>query len=130
MWVILRKHSIFDVSFIRPSPDKLLVSWLIPLLEGILFAALAFARGRRYAFSAGRLSLWTAIAVAFGPLGFALMLSLLEWPAFEKCPECGRDRLATREAANTATSRSPCRMPTAPKCSGPSRRAELLLERS
>jgi hypothetical protein len=62
--VILRKHSIFDVSFIRPSPEQLLVSWLIPLLEGILFAALAFARGRRYAFSAGRLSLWTAIAVS------------------------------------------------------------------
>jgi hypothetical protein len=96
--VILRKHSIFDVSFIRPSPEQLLVSWLIPLLEGILFAALAFARGRRYAFSAGRLSFWTAMGFALGPLGFALMLSLLEWPAFEKCPECGRSRLVTRDS--------------------------------
>jgi hypothetical protein len=92
------KHSIFNDYFVRSSRNQLLVSWLIPLLEGILFAALAFARGRRYAFSAGRLSFWTAMGFALGPLGFALMLSLLEWPAFEKCPECGRSRLVTRDS--------------------------------
>jgi hypothetical protein len=92
------KHSIFNDYFVRSSRNQLLVSWLIPLLEGILFAALAFARGRRYAFSAGRLSFWTAMGFALGPLGFALMLSLLEWPAFEQCPECGRSRLVTRDS--------------------------------
>jgi ABC-type transport system involved in multi-copper enzyme maturation permease subunit len=98
MRTLLWKHSIFTVSTIRSSPKQLLVSWLIPLLEGVLFAALAFARGRRYAFPAGRLSLWTAIGFALGPLGFALMLSLLEWPALENCPACGRPRLVTRDS--------------------------------
>jgi len=97
MRIPLRKHSNFDVFFIRSSPAQRLVGWLIPMLEGVLFAALAFARGRRYAFSAGRLTLWTAIGFALGPLGFALMLSLLEWPAFEKCPACGRPRVVSRD---------------------------------
>ena len=97
MRTVLRKHSIFDDSFVRSSSDQLLVSWLIPLLEGVLFAALAFARGRRYAFSAGRLGLWTAIGFALGPGGYVLMLSLLEWPVLENCPECGRPRLVTRD---------------------------------
>jgi len=98
MRTLLWKHSIFNVSTIQSSPNQLLVSWLIPLLEGVLFAALAFVRGRRYAFHAARLSLWTAIGFALGPLGFALMLSLVEWPALENCPACGRSRLVTRES--------------------------------
>jgi hypothetical protein len=81
----------------RAPPEQLLASWLIPILEGILFAALAFARSRRYSFSTARLSLWTAIGFALGPLGYALMLSLQEWPAFENCSECGRSRLVTRD---------------------------------
>jgi hypothetical protein len=97
MRTLLWKHSIFNVSTIQSSSNQLLVSWLIPLLEGVLFAALAFARSRRYAFSSARLGLWTAIGFALGPLGYALMLSLLEWPALEKCPACGRPRLVTRE---------------------------------
>jgi hypothetical protein len=97
MRTLLWKYSVFNVSTIRSSSDQLLVSWLIPLLEGVLFAALAFARGRRYAFSSGRLRLWTATGFALGPLGYAVMLSLLEWPAFENCSECGRSRLVTRD---------------------------------
>jgi hypothetical protein len=98
MRVLLRRYSIFDDAFIRVSLGQFLASWLIPLIEGVLFAALAFARCRRYAFSTGRLRLWTAIGFALGPLGFALMLSLLEWPAFENCPVCNRSRLVTRDS--------------------------------
>ena len=97
MRTLLSKYSIFRDAFIQPSPGQRLVSWLIPLLEGVLFAALAFSRGRRYAFSRGRLFLWSATGFALGPLGYALMLSLLEWPAFEKCSACSRPRLVTRD---------------------------------
>ena len=102
-----------DDALVQLSSEQRLVSWLIPLLEGVLFAALAFARGRRYAFSSGRLSLWTAIGFALGPLGYALMLSLLEWPAFENCPGCGQSRLVTRESCEH------CSKPfTAPRADG------------
>ena len=90
-------QSIWNNSAIELTPYQLLVSWMIPIFQGVLFASLAFARGRRYAFPRGRLGFWTAMGLAFGPLGFALMMSLLEWPAFEKCPGCGRSRLVTHD---------------------------------
>jgi hypothetical protein len=93
---LLWNRSIFYFSRTQHSPGLLLAWWLIPFLEGLLFAALVFARARRYAFSSRRLGLWTAIGFLLGPLGYALMLSLLEWPAFENCPDCGRSRLVTR----------------------------------
>jgi len=67
-------------------------------------ALLAFARGRKYAFAAGRLSLWTIVGFALGPLGFLLMLSLIEWPAMEKCTSCGRQRLVTHECCDHCAS--------------------------
>jgi hypothetical protein len=91
------EDSLFRASNIRHSTGQLLTWWLIPFLEGALFAALAFTRGRRFAFSSRRLSLWTTICFLLGPLGYSLMLSLLEWPALEKCPACGRSRLVTRD---------------------------------
>jgi hypothetical protein len=60
-------------------------------------ATLAYLRAGKYAFSGRRKWLWTCFCFALGPLSFLLMLSLLEWPALEKCLECGRKRVVTRE---------------------------------
>jgi predicted amidophosphoribosyltransferase len=37
------------------------------------------------------------IAFLLGPLGYLLMLVLIEWPARESCPACSRKRVVTRE---------------------------------
>jgi hypothetical protein len=95
---LIWNHSILGITTIRHSTGQLLAWWIIPFLEGVLFAALAFSRGRRHAFSNRRLALWTAVGFVLGPLGYVLMLSLLEWPAFEICPACGRSRLVTRDS--------------------------------
>jgi hypothetical protein len=98
MHTLMWKRSIFNTSCMQFLAGQRLVSLLIPILECVLFTGLAFARGRRYVFSNRRIGLWTAIGFALGPLGFALMLALREWPAFETCSECGLTRLVTHES--------------------------------
>jgi hypothetical protein len=73
------------------------IAWTMTTMVSLLFAALAFRRSGAYAFPARRRWLWTVLGFLLGPLGFLLMISLLEWPAREKCPSCGRPRVVTRK---------------------------------
>ena len=80
-----------------PSPAKRIVSWILPMLASIACGALAFWRGRAYAFPTARLLLWTLLGFAAGATALALMFAMIEWPAREKCSSCGRQRVVTRE---------------------------------
>src|SRR5207247_7403761 len=72
------------------------IEWLVPLLSSLIAATTALIIGRRYAFETRRLWLWTSLGFLLGPLGVAVMVALLEWPARETCPSCGRKRVVTR----------------------------------
>src|SRR5262249_9066511 len=76
---------------------QLTIVWIPMVLASTASAILAYSRARAYSFSARRLWLWTGLSFALGPTGFVLMLSLIEWPACERCPSCGRRRVMTRE---------------------------------
>jgi hypothetical protein len=52
---------------------------------------------RRYAFSRARRWGWAAIGLFFGPTGFLLMISFLEWLALVACANCRQARVVTRE---------------------------------
>ncbi len=72
-------------------------SWTLAILSALISAAAVFLHGRRYAFPTSHLSTWVGIALLLGPLGYLLMLALIEWPARESCPACSRKRVVTRE---------------------------------
>jgi hypothetical protein len=73
------------------------MSWILPLLSGLICGLVTFLRMRSYAFPSRRTLTWTLITFAVGPLALLTMLALLEWPAREKCPACGRLRVVTFE---------------------------------
>jgi len=79
-----------------PRPVQV-VPWALAGVASLLSAAAAFSRGKIYAFTPGRLRTWTAIALLLGPLGLLTMLALIEWPALEQCPACGKNRIVTSE---------------------------------
>jgi hypothetical protein len=72
-------------------------SWLVPAAFSAVFAALAYRRGKKYAFAPRRLALWTVLTLLLGPLMFFVMVAAIEWPALERCPSCGRYRIVTNE---------------------------------
>lgn len=76
---------------------QLFVVWTLSLLASVVSAVLAYRRSRKYAFSTGRLTIWTCLAFVLGPIGFLLMICLLDWPVHEKCPACARMRLINRD---------------------------------
>ena len=72
-----------------------IVGWSAVVAGALLSAILVLIVGRRYAFDNRKMLVWLPIAVAFGVLGLLLMASLLDWPARERCPACGHDRVVT-----------------------------------
>jgi hypothetical protein len=76
---------------------QLSVVWILSFLASIVPAILDYRRSRKYTFSAGRLTIWTGLAFVLGPIGFLLMICLLDWPVHEKCPACGRMRVVNRD---------------------------------
>jgi hypothetical protein len=94
----------FDISgrmkLIQPSmsrTERTTGFWAPAILASLISALAVFIHGRRYAFAPGRLYTWTGIALLLGPLGYLLMLALIEWPARESCPACTKKRVVTRE---------------------------------
>jgi len=76
-----------------------------------------------FAFPGGRLGLWTAIGFTRGPFGFVGMLSVLEWPALEEVPACGRSSMVTRDSCEH------CSKPfTPPRADGRSTRTHHALK--
>jgi hypothetical protein len=73
------------------------VGWIASLLGAIVWAIITYVIARRYALAPARRWWWTAVAFLGGTLGMLLMFSLLEWPAREPCPACGKERVVTRE---------------------------------
>jgi hypothetical protein len=66
------------------------MSWILPLLSGLICGLVTFLRMRSYAFPSRRTLTWTLITFAVGPLALLTMLALLEWPAREKCEHCAQ----------------------------------------
>lgn len=81
----------------RMSVSQRIVGLAIPLLISLLSAAAVFSRAKAYALAPGQQRLWMYLAILLGPLVFLTMLALLDWPAREACPACGRMRVVTRE---------------------------------
>lgn len=79
------------------SQSQLAVVGTLSGLASIVPAMFAYRRGRKYAFSRGRLAVWTALSFVLGPVGFLLMICLLDWPAHETCPSCSHLRVVNRE---------------------------------
>ena len=69
----------------------------LPLLASVLAGAAAFHRAGVYAFDARRRRFWTVLSILLGFLGYLTMLALIEWPALERCPACGKKRIVTLE---------------------------------
>ncbi len=81
----------------QASRAPLILSWGLTLVASLVSCLIVIGIGRRYAFDSRRLRHWAAIGIAVGPLGVLVMLALIEWPARERCPACGRERVVTRE---------------------------------
>jgi hypothetical protein len=92
---LLHWPSLYEV--LPLSSAQWILVWVLSFLGSLAAAILAYLRAGKYALRGRRKWLWTCLCFALGPLSFLLMLSLLEWPALEKCPECGRKRVVTRE---------------------------------
>lgn len=90
------EHAKIDLSA-GMSQDQRTAFWLLSTLSSLATAAAIFARCRKFAFASGRTWTWTIIGFVLGPFGFLLMLALVDWPAREKCPSCGRLRVVTHE---------------------------------
>ncbi len=75
----------------------LIVGWVASIF-GSLFAAIVIAViTRRYAFDTPRRSGWIVSGLLGGPFVVLLLLSLPEWPARERCPNCRAKRVVTRD---------------------------------
>lgn len=106
VWMKWGAHLMFNT----PTGDVLTYDYAINtdvrLVLETLFLAFAFSaiaalatwrRANRYAFPSSTRLRWTISVFALGPLGYLLMRSLLDWPALEKCPSCGKLRVVDRE---------------------------------
>jgi hypothetical protein len=91
---VVAKSGLMHRDFI---PRQNAVGLVWPGLLGVVIAGFLFARGRAYAFSSGRLVLWTVLGFLLGPLALASMFALIDWPAKETCAACGKKRIATRK---------------------------------
>ncbi len=105
-WIKWGAHLMFNT----PTGDVLTYDYAINtdvrLVLETLFLAFAFSaiaalatwrRANRYAFKSSTRLWWTIGVFAVGPLGYLLMRSLLDWPALERCPSCGKLRVVDRE---------------------------------
>ncbi len=77
------------------------------LVDSVLCAAIAFALGRRYAFTrAGRIG-WTIAVLLLGPAALLTLFAIYYWPARERCLSCGRKRVVKHETCDHCTARFP-----------------------
>jgi hypothetical protein len=97
LWGYYASSGVTGFWWLEILPQLDATSWMVSAILSILSGLAAFLRGRAFAFTAARLLLWTSLAVLLGPLGFVLMLVLLDWPARERCTRCQRLRVVTRE---------------------------------
>jgi len=70
------------------------ISLLVSIVVCVLVCVVI---GRRYAFNRRRIGWWCVVMVLSGPAGLLTMRSLLDWPARETCPNCGRKRVVSRD---------------------------------
>ncbi len=71
--------------------------FVLNLTLSAIAAFLAHLRARRYAFKSSTRWAWTIGVLLLGPLGFPLMIALLDWPRREKCASCAKLRVVNRE---------------------------------
>ncbi|MGZ4988805.1 MAG: hypothetical protein ACXWBP_12220, partial [Limisphaerales bacterium] len=70
---------------------------LVSILLGILCAAIAMLRLRRYSFSTGAQVVWTIATLLLGIPCLLTLLCLYEWPARVSCLQCGKLRVVTND---------------------------------
>jgi hypothetical protein len=97
LWGYIAANGIGGILWFEVFPRLDSTSWIVCASLSIFSGLAAFFRGRAFAFTTSRLLLWTSLAVLLGPVGFVLMLALLDWPARERCARCQRLRVVTRE---------------------------------
>jgi hypothetical protein len=67
------------------------------LLVSLLCGGGCFWLTRSHAFSPARRIGWTVVGLLFGPTGFLLLITLLEWPVQIVCPNCRLPRVVSGE---------------------------------
>jgi hypothetical protein len=70
----------------------------VMLLAALVSAVACYGMARRHALSRARRMGWTLAGFVLGLVGVALMISLQDWPARVRCPNCGKRRVVTRDA--------------------------------
>ncbi len=81
----------------REAAAPRIARWISVFAGAVIAMIIAVVVARKYAFDEGKTFIWVAVAFIFGALGLLLMASLLDWPARERCPSCGRERVVTRD---------------------------------
>jgi hypothetical protein len=70
---------------------------LISVMLGLLCAAIAILRLRRYSFSTGAQVGWLIATTLLGIPCLLTFLCIYEWPARVRCPRCGKLRVVTND---------------------------------
>lgn len=84
-----------EVTQMGPSFTSLFgISLLVSIAVSVLVCVVI---GRRHAFSRRRIGWWCVVMVLSGPAGLLTMRALLDWPARETCPNCGKKRVVNRD---------------------------------
>jgi hypothetical protein len=73
----------------------------------VLCALLGMWLGRRYSFSAKRQATWALFNLCFGVPGLLAFIGVQEWPAREKCDNCGKLRVVSNEKCEHCSSGFP-----------------------
>jgi ribosomal protein L37E len=75
--------------------------------SAILCAALSLLIGRRCGLGIARTTGWSIASLLLGPAGTAVMLSINDWAARERCAACGQRRIAARRLCTTCGAPQP-----------------------
>ena len=67
------------------------------ILSATACTIVSISQTRRYAFTTRQRRWWPVFVALTGPAGLLTMWSLLDWPARETCPNCGRKRVVGRD---------------------------------
>ena len=74
---------------------NLITYCVLIFLSGVVCAVVTIMICGQFAFHRRRLYAWTIFVFLVGPWGLLLLWALLDWPARERCPACGRKRVVT-----------------------------------
>jgi hypothetical protein len=79
-------------------PDIVILFTTSMLLSAAVCSIACFLLAARFTFSRSRRFGWALCGLAWGPVGFLLVLALQEWPARVTCHVCSKLRLVAHDS--------------------------------